>query len=199
MVKVQTTLTFYCGVNGIGGNKILLQDRGAKVFFDFGMSFTTKKQFYSPPFLAPKNERSLQELGMLPKIDGIYKFDQTPADVDAMFLSHGHLDHSAYLSFIKREIPVYCGETTQTILKTLSEIRRADLEFNVGDINFSSFRTGQKIKVDDLEVEPFHVDHSVPGAYRFLIHTSSGTIVYTGKLPMTEVTGFPFANNKHIH
>jgi ribonuclease J len=166
MVKDQTTLTFYGGVNEIGGNKILLQDRGTKVFFDFGMSFTAKKQFYSPPFLSPKNERSLQELGMLPKIDGSYKLDQTPADVDAMFLSHGHLDHSAYLSFIKREIPVYCGETTQTILKTLSEIRRADLEFNVGDIKFNSFRTGQKIKVDDLEVEPFHVDHSVPGALR---------------------------------
>jgi len=59
---------------------------------------------------------------MLPKIDNIYKFDQTPADVEAMFLSHGHLDLSAYLSFIKREIPVYCGETTQTILKTLSQV-----------------------------------------------------------------------------
>ena len=180
MVKNETKLTFYGGVNEIGGNKILLQDHSTKIFLDFGMSFTAKKQFYSPPFLSPKNERSLQELGILPKIDGVYKFDQTPADVNAVFLSHGHLDHSAYLSFIKREIPVYCGETTKTILHTLSGIRRADLEFNVVDINFNSFRTGQKIKVDDLEVEPFHVDHSVPGAYGFLIHTSNGTVVYTG-------------------
>ena len=180
MIKDQTTLTFYGGVNEIGGNKILLQDRGTKVFFDFGMSFTAKKQFYSLPFLSPKNERSLQELGMLPKINGVYKFDQTPAEINAVFLSHGHLDHSAYLSFIKREIPVYCGETTQTILQTLSGIRRADLEFNVADINFNTFRTGKTIKVDDLEVEPFHVDHSVPGAYGFLIHTSNGTVVYTG-------------------
>ena len=180
MVKNQTTLTFYGGVNEIGGNKILLQDHDTKIFFDFGMSFTAKKQFYSPPFLSPKNEQSLQELGILPKIDGVYKFDQTPVDVNAMFLSHGHLDHSAYLSFIKREIPVYCGETTQTILQTLSGIRRADMEFNVADINFNSFRTGQKIKVDNLEVEPLHVDHSIPGAYGFLIHTSNGTVVYTG-------------------
>jgi ribonuclease J len=109
MVKNQTTLTFYGGVNEIGGNKILLKDHDTKVFFDFGMSFTAKKQFYSPPFLSPKNERSLQELGILPQINGVYKFDQTPAEIDAVFLSHGHLDHSAYLSFIKREIPVYCG------------------------------------------------------------------------------------------
>jgi ribonuclease J len=75
---------------------------------------------------------------------------------------------------------MYCGETTQTILKTLSSIRRSDLEFDVSDINFSSFRTGCKIKVDNIEVEPLHVDHSVPGAYGFLIHTSEGTVVYTG-------------------
>jgi ribonuclease J len=180
VVKNATTLTFYGGVNEIGGNKILLQDRDTRVFFDFGMSFAMKKQFYSPPFLSPKSEKSLQELGILPQITGVYKFDQSPPEVDAVFISHGHLDHSAYLSFIKREIPVYCGETTQIILKSLSEIRRVDLEFSVGDIEFKTFRTGKKITVDNLEVEPFHVDHSVPGAYGFVIHTSNGAVVYTG-------------------
>jgi ribonuclease J len=180
MVKNSTTLTFFGGVNEIGGNKILLQDGDTRVFFDFGMSFAMKKQFYSPPFLSPKSEKSLQELGILPKIAGIYKFDPSPPEVDAVFISHGHLDHSAYLSFIKREIPVYCGETTQTILKALSEIRRADLEFSVADMEFKTFRTGNKITVDSLEVEPLHVDHSVPGAYGFVIHTSNGAVIYTG-------------------
>ena len=180
MVENKTTLTFYGGVDEIGGNKILLQDRGTRVFFDFGMSFAMKKQFYSPPFLSPKSEKSLQELGILPKISGVYKFDRSPPEVDAVFLSHGHLDHSAYLSFIKREIPVYCGETTQIILQALSEVRRADLEFRVSDIEFRAFRTGKKISVGNLEIEPFHVDHSVPGAYGFVIHTSNGAVVYTG-------------------
>jgi ribonuclease J len=180
MVKNETKLTFYGGVDEIGGNKILLQDRDTRVFLDFGMSFAMKKKFYSPPFLSPKSEKSLQELGILPKISGVYKFDRSPAEVDAVFLSHGHLDHSAYLSFIKREVPVYCGETTRTILQALSEVRRADLEFSVSDIKFKAFRTGKKITVDNLEIEPFHVDHSVPGAYGFVIHTSNGAVVYTG-------------------
>ncbi len=180
MVKNETTLTFHGGVNEIGGNKILLQDRDTKVFFDFGMSFALKKQFYSPPFLSPKSEKSLQDLGILPKIEGIYTFDAKAPEVDAVFVSHGHMDHSAYLSFINREIPVYCGETTKIILQALSEMRRADLEFNVEDIAFKSFRTGEKIVVDGVKVEPVHVDHSVPGAYGFVIHTSNGAVVYTG-------------------
>ena len=32
-------LTFFGGVNGIGGNKSLLEDEDAKGFLDFGMNF----------------------------------------------------------------------------------------------------------------------------------------------------------------
>jgi ribonuclease J len=180
MVKPTTSLTFLGGVDEIGGNKILLHDHDTKIFFDFGMSFSQKKLFYSPPFLSPRSERSLQELDILPKIEGLYKFDETPPEVDAVFISHGHLDHTAYLSFIKREIPIYCGETTKTILETLGEVRRSDLEFDVKDLTFKPFRTGDKIRVGTVEVEPVHVDHSIPGAYGFVIHTSNGSVVYTG-------------------
>lgn len=180
MVKHETTLTFYGGVDEIGGNKILLQDRDTKVFLDFGMSFSMRNRFYSSPFLSPRSEKSLQELGILPRLEGVYGFDEKQSDVDAVFVSHGHMDHWAYLSFINRGIPVYCGETTKTILQAMSEIRRTGLEFDLEGIAFKPFRTGDKIKVDDVEVEPIHVDHSVPGAYGFVIHTSSGAVVYTG-------------------
>jgi len=180
MIKGRTTITFYGGVNEVGGNKILVKDGDVKVFFDFGTSFALRRQYYAPPFLSPKSEKSLQELGVLPKIDGVYKFDEKPPEVDAIFISHGHMDHSAYLSFIKREIPVYCGETTRIILQAFGEIRKKDLEFNVEGIDFKDFRTGKTVNVGGLQVEPIHVDHSVPGAYGFIIHTSSGAVVYTG-------------------
>ncbi|MBS7636565.1 MBL fold metallo-hydrolase [Candidatus Bathyarchaeota archaeon] len=180
MVKGRATLTFYGGVNEIGGNKILLKDGDVKIFFDFGMSFALRRRYYSPPLLSPKSEKSLEDLGMLPKIDGIYKFDGKPKQVDAIFISHGHMDHSAYLSFIKREIPVYSGETTRIILQAFGEIRKTDLEFNVEGIDFKDFRTGKTIDIHGLKIEPIHVDHSVPGAYGFIIHTSSGAIIYTG-------------------
>ncbi len=36
------------------------------------------------------------------------------------------------------------------------------------------------MKVGSLEVEPIHVDHSVPGAYGFIIHTTEGAVIYSG-------------------
>ena len=57
-----------------------------------------KKQFYSPPFLSPKSEISLQELDTVPKIAVVCKCEPAPPEGDAVFLSHGHLEHSAHLS-----------------------------------------------------------------------------------------------------
>ena len=183
MVKPETTLTFYGGVSEVGGNKVLLKDRDTSIFLDFGMSYSIRSKYYSDPFLAPRSEKSLIELGILPKIDGIYKSSKKTS-VNAVFISHSHFDHSAYISFIKSSIPVYTGETTEIILEAISATRPKDLEFNLKDVSFATFRTGHKIKIGSIEIEPIHVDHSVPGAYGFIVHTSSGTIAYTGDFRM---------------
>jgi len=175
-----TSLTFHGGVNEIGGNKILLKDRDTEILLDFGMSFSLRDQYYSIPFLSPKNEKGLLEFGILPRLEGAYKFDSEEPRIDAVLLSHSHMDHSAYISFLKREIPIYCGETTATILKAYSELRPSSLEFDLAGLKFKTFRTGDRLKIGSFEIEPIHVDHSVPGSYGFIIHASSGTVVYTG-------------------
>jgi len=175
-----TSLIFYGGVNEIGGNKILLKDRDTQILLDFGMSFSLRDQYYSIPFLSPRNEKDLLEFGILPSLEGAYKFDSKEARIDAVFLSHSHMDHSAYISFLKRKIPIYCGETTETILKAYSVLRLSRLEFDLEGLEFRTFRTGDHLKIGSIEIEPIHVDHSVPGSYGFIIYTSSGTIVYTG-------------------
>ena len=48
-----TSLTFYGGVNEIGGNKILLQDKDTKIFLDFGKGFTGLGNYFEQ-FLAPR-------------------------------------------------------------------------------------------------------------------------------------------------
>jgi len=178
--RSRTRITFYGGVGEIGGNKFLIEDLDTRVFLDFGMGFAERRKFYLEPWLSPRDERGLIEFGMLPEIEGVYKFDDRSRTVDAVFLSHSHADHSAYVSFLKRDIPVYCGATTEIILKALNATRPKRFETDMSDIQFKSFRTGQKITVGSLEIEPYHVDHSVPGAYGLIVHTSEGPIAYTG-------------------
>ena len=175
-------LTFYGGINEIGGNKILLEDRDTRVFFDFGMSFADEAQYFCG-YLMPRGVNGAGdylEFNLLPRLRGLYAEDMIKntdikceeSQFDAVFLSHPHIDHIGHLPFIDENIPVYCGECTKIIIDAMQESGRIDL----GEHEFQPFRTGKRVKVGGLTVEPVHVDHSVPGAYGFIIHTSEGSI-----------------------
>lgn len=182
MKRSTTTFTPLGGVGEIGGNKFLVHDGDTRILLDFGMSYSDRRRFYSEPLLSPRDERELFEFGMLPKFQGLYRFEETEPTVEAVFLSHSHGDHSGCISFLNRKIPVYCGETTATIIRALYETRTKSLEADISGLRFNTFRTGSKIKLGSIEVEPIHVDHSVPAAYGFIVHTSEGALVYTGDL-----------------
>jgi len=174
-----TRLNFYGGAGEIGGNKILLEDRDSRILLDFGMSLSDRGRFFAEPFLQPRDEQSLRELGIIPEIQGLYREEEDVA-ASGVVLSHSHIDHSMCISLLNRKIPVYCGETTRIILEALSEVRQTNFENNLEGISFKTFRTGDKVGFGSLTLEPVHVDHSVPGAYGFVIHTSEGSVAYSG-------------------
>ena len=204
-------LIFYGGVREIGGNKTLLEDGDTKIFLDFGMSFGKRGQYFEE-YLTPRAANGIGDflkLGLIPDINGVYREDllkhqgKKPLEpnIQGIILSHAHADHANYISFIHNNIPIYCGETCKYILEAVEEQSQRSIENEVVSYkkrpiyrseykkppinrNFKTFRTGNKIKIDSLEIEPIHVDHSVPGAYGFIIYTSEGSVVYTGDLRM---------------
>ncbi|MFH1977961.1 MAG: MBL fold metallo-hydrolase [Candidatus Aenigmatarchaeota archaeon] len=204
-------LIFYGGVKEIGGNKILLQDRDTKIFLDFGMGFGKRAKFFEE-FLTPRTANGMGDfiaMGLIPDIKGVYREDllehigrkSEEPEIDGVVLSHAHADHSNYISFLNKDIPIYCGETCKAILDAVNESTQRNIESEVVDFKprpllrcnyrnppierkFNTFRTGDRIKIGSLEIEPIHVDHSVPGAYGFIIWTSEGPLVYTGDMRM---------------
>jgi len=196
----KTWLTFYGGLNEIGGNKILLEDGDTRVFLDFGMTFKGESQVFSG-YLTPRGVNGAGdylEFELLPRLKGLYaedmlkntdiKYEKEPK-FDAVFITHPHMDHVGYVQFIDENIPVYCGECSKLIIDAIEESgSRTDL----GEHKFQPFRTGKKIKLDNLEIEPMHVDHSIPGAYGFIVHTSQGSVIYSGDYrlhgPMRKMT-----------
>ena len=200
------SLTFYGGVNEIGGNKILLEDGDTRIFLDFGKSFSSMERYFGG-YLAPRWSNGILDfitMGLVPDIPGIYRDDlmfragreiKSP-EVDAVLFSHAHADHINYASFLHRDIPLYMGEVTKNMIQAMQERSRNAIDEEILEYHLvgayksnqkiqrtvNTFRTGDKFKIGSLEIEPIHVDHSVPGAYGFIIYTSEGPVVYTGDL-----------------
>jgi ribonuclease J len=122
-----TKLTFFGGKDEIGGNKILVEDKGSRLFLDFGTSFDILTHFFAD-FLQPKKGNGLSdyfELGLLPKMDGLYRKDYLEhmkikpknRSVDGVLLSHAHFDHMGMVNFLRIDIPIFCSEETKRIME----------------------------------------------------------------------------------
>jgi ribonuclease J len=183
---VSPSLTCYGGVGEIGGNKFLLEDRGVKVLLDFGAGFSDGAEYFDSG-IGPRTVNGagdLFEFGLLPEIPGLYSekalqntsVKYSAPQVDAVVLSHFHWDHTGRIGYVDPEIPVYCGETTSMIHEAYSEAGSSPLDGHP----VRTFRTGDRFRVGPMEFVPVHVDHSIPGAYGFVIHTSEGAMAYTG-------------------
>jgi ribonuclease J len=61
----------------------------------------------------------------------------------------------------------------------LSKIRGKDMSY---PRKIRIFPNVARFKIDSIEVETFPVDHSLPGACAFIMHTSMGSIGYTGDI-----------------
>lgn len=131
--------------------------------------------------------------------------DWTP---DAVFISHAHLDHIAYLPYLGN-IPIIWSPTTERLAQGISEVSPLGgfdsefLEIEQREIGYtkggyfpneprleksdprprttSPTPAGQRIAVgDDMEIETFNVGHSIPGAQAALVETPDVQLVYTG-------------------
>lgn len=196
-----TTLTFYGGAGEIGGNKILLEDKGVKIYLDFGQGFDFGEDYFYE-WLEPRSVNGLEvcfEFGLVPKIPKLYSKDllkltdlkYEKPDIDGVLISHSHSDHTGHLKYLDESIPIYMGHGTKQITDSYHDIYPSF--YDLGEhTSINLFKSGDKIKIKHLVIEPVHVEHSVPGAYGFIIHTSKGPIVYTGDFrlhgPMKSLT-----------
>jgi len=142
MVRV----TFYGGVNEIGGNKILLEDTEKSLLLDFGFPYKRHKMFFEE-YLSPRGAAGLLDpltMELIPPLKGLYREDlQTPQfwdnfkdksqyrtieNIDGILLSHAHLDHSGHISLIRGDIPIYSTATTAFLAKAIQDSGKSGLD-----------------------------------------------------------------------
>jgi ribonuclease J len=155
----------------------------------------------------------LFEFGLLPKLKGLYRrdyakhmnFDGTEeTDIDAAILTHAHVDHAAYIHYIRPDIPIYCTEETKLIMQAFQDTGSSE-EYIIFKENFqikknkkgdSTRCKGDEVKyprnikvisnlnfkIDSIEVNTIPIDHSLPGVCGYIFHTSNGSIAYTADI-----------------
>src|SRR3990172_11838463 len=109
-----TPITCYGGVAEIGGNKILVEDRDARIWLDMGQSFGFGSEYFVE-FLQHRARFGLRDyfaLDLMPKLAGLYSQDwldgagvsfESPR-FSSLFLSHIYFyynKHPPYLHPLK--------------------------------------------------------------------------------------------------
>lgn len=94
------TLQFLGGAGTVTGSKYLIRSEGRQVLLDCGLFQGMKelrlRNWQKPPF--------------------------QPSDVDAVVLSHAHIDHSGYLPLLVRQGfrgPIFCTRATRSLLRIM--------------------------------------------------------------------------------
>lgn len=126
-------VTVYGGAKTIGGSKIHLQTSDTGLFLDFGADFKAYG-WYFEEFLSPRIARGIYDLlalNIIPPFEKIYRSDIFPPDlkiksglrpkVNAVFLSHAHIDHTGDVGLLDLRIPVYASAMTAVIAKAMQD------------------------------------------------------------------------------
>ncbi len=168
-------LIFRGAAKEVGRSCIEVQSEGYRYLLDCGVKFTEDGFAYP--------------LGLL-----------DVKDLDGVFLSHAHLDHSGGLPFFEHKLlrgPIFCTSQTKTItrilLKDSFEIARikhlhpaynnADLREVKKDISIVRFDTRYKHK--NLYYTYFNAGH-IPGSASILLELEGKRILYSGDINLTD-------------
>jgi putative mRNA 3-end processing factor len=154
----------------VGRSAFLLEAEGRKLILDFGV--------------------------LLRGAEPAFPIHVQPKDIDAVILSHAHLDHSGAtpLFFLSKGVEMYCTGPTLDIanllikdfIKISAEIRHHYLPFEYLELE-TMVNTAHQIpleeefKVGPIRLKLIHAGH-MPGSSSILVEADGKRVIYTGDI-----------------
>lgn len=173
--STENALSIYAlgGLNEIGKNMYAIEYGDNIVIIDCGNKFP---------------DESLLGIDLI--IADITYLVEHKENIRALIVTHGHEDHIGGIPFFLKKInvPVYSTRFTLGLIELKLREHKLLRETELVEIDSNS-----SLRFDDIGVEFFKVNHSIPDCLGIVFQTSEGKIVHTGdfKFDLTP------ANNEH--
>jgi len=169
-------LLIHRGTKEIGGTCVELTTNKSRIIVDLGIPLVSdrKDQPFDSKVLEGKSVKQLLNLGVLPAVTGLYAGDDP--GVDAVYISHSHLDHYGLLRYVHPDIPIFLSEGARELIGVSDTFT----PHRTGKLNARIVGNGKKIKVAGFEITAFLVDHSAFDALALLIEADGSRVFYSG-------------------
>ena len=176
-------IKLYGGLDEIGGNCIVIEDKDRKIVFDNGIRFSIIRKFYGGR-IEPLGPSELRTIGAIPPLEILQ-------NVSTLYISHFHLDHTGLLSSISPEVCIKIPSIS-ILEKTLASWYKRPgswLAYVPPDYTNKIEEISLK-KEDENNVIAIPVSHSCFPSYSFLYNGDEIKIFYSGDLrfePLTNI------------
>ncbi len=147
----------------------------------------------SSHFIQYKDKKILLDCGMYQGKDDDYNLDDfevNPADIDYLFLSHSHIDHSGRIPLLVKKGfkgTIYCSKPTYDLCEIMlldsAHIQETEAEWK----NKKAMRTGKKL------VEPIYTQKDALDSYQYF-----KTVQYNQIIAIDDVLTVKFNDAGHI-
>ncbi len=186
-----TQFILYSGLRTVGGVIASVTYGKDRVIFEFGAAYDPAAPAFDQTIEMRPNYwiGDLLKMGQLPRIDGLYRREDLGDDClvsaeendlnTAVFITHLHLDHMAFMGAIAPAVPVYLHHNAQIIERALEATGEGVPTLARDYLNIEPF---QKIMIGEIEVLPILCRNTSYYDFAFLITTPDGTVHWTGDL-----------------
>ncbi|GAA0134873.1 MBL fold metallo-hydrolase [Paenibacillus sp. YSY-4.3] len=187
----QDKITFYSGMNTIGGVQIVYGYKELGFVFDLGLSMGGLFNEYvkttpplgarhymltrsAPPLLNLYSSEAMQDV-TIEQLQEIWKRQELPQYNNLkIFISHIHQDHMALLPYVAEGTPIYMSKDAYAVYRAVV----ASGEYGDTQGRIIALEDLQEIALDEegkVRLKIIEVDHDTPGCSGFILKTASGT------------------------